>query len=75
MIFSTCIVPSDQFQGKVLAKMVMMKASRKVAVDLSSTNDYGVASAPLLSRLYKALGGEVVATKSSTRKEELPTVF
>ena len=72
------IVPSDNFQGKVLAKMVMDEGLTKVAVTFVN-NDYGVGIGSTFIAAYKALGGEVVAEvkheeKKNSYRSELATL-
>ncbi len=72
------IVPSDNFQGKVLAKMVMDEGLTKVAVTFVN-NDYGVGIGGTFVEAYKALGGEVVAEvkheeKKNSYRSELATL-
>ncbi|MEP3436553.1 MAG: ABC transporter substrate-binding protein [Hoeflea sp.] len=72
------IVPSDNFQGKVLAKMVLDEGLKKVAVTYVN-NDYGVGIGGTFVEAYKALGGEVVAEvkheeKKNSYRSELATL-
>jgi len=72
------IVPSDNFQGKVLARMVMDEGLNKVAVTFVN-NDYGVGIGGTFIEAYKALGGEVVAEvkheeKKNSYRSELATL-
>ena len=72
------IVPSDNFQGQVLAKMVMDEGLTKVAVTFVN-NDYGVGIGGTFVAAYKALGGEVVAEvkheeKKNSYRSELATL-
>jgi branched-chain amino acid transport system substrate-binding protein len=72
------IVPSDNFQGEVLAKMVMDEGLTKVAVTFVN-NDYGVGIGGTFVEAYKALGGEVVAEvkheeKKNSYRSELATL-
>ncbi|MDF1609488.1 ABC transporter substrate-binding protein [Hoeflea sp. YIM 152468] len=72
------IVPSDNFQGEVLAKMVMDEGLKKVAVTFVN-NDYGVGIGSTFVAAYKALGGEVVAEvkheeKKNSYRSELATL-
>jgi len=72
------IVPSDNFQGEVLAKMVMDEGLEKVAVTFVN-NDYGVGIGGTFIEAYKALGGEVVAEvkheeKKNSYRSELATL-
>lgn len=72
------IVPSDNFQGKVLAKMVLDEGITKVAVTFVN-NDYGVGIGKTFVDAYKAAGGEVVAEvkheeKKNSYRSELATL-
>uniref|UniRef100_UPI002AFF290A ABC transporter substrate-binding protein n=1 Tax=Hoeflea sp. TaxID=1940281 RepID=UPI002AFF290A len=72
------IVPSDNFQGKVLAKMVLDEGIKKVAVTFVN-NDYGVGIGQTFVDAYKAAGGEVVAEvkheeKKNSYRSELATL-
>nr|MCU0790494.1 ABC transporter substrate-binding protein [Nitratireductor sp.] len=54
------IVPSDNYQGDVLARMVMDAGIKKVAVTYVN-NDYGVGIGETFVDAYKKAGGEVTA--------------
>lgn len=63
------IVPSDNFQGEVLAKMVLDEGIKKVAVTYVN-NDYGVGIGQTFMEAYKAAGGEVVAEVKHEEKKD-----
>lgn len=63
------IVPSDNYQGAVLAKMVLDEGIRKVAVTYVN-NDYGVGIGQTFIEAYKAAGGEVVADVKHEEKKD-----
>lgn len=72
------IVPSDNFQGKVLADMVLEEGINKVAVTYVN-NDYGVGIGSTFVEAFKAAGGEVVAEvkheeKKNSYRSELATL-
>ena len=72
------IVPSDNYQGNVLAKMVLAEGIKKVAVTYVN-NDYGVGIGQTFMEAYKKLGGEVVAEakheeKKNSYRSELATL-
>lgn len=60
------LVPSDNYQGEVLARMVLKAGIKKVAVTYVN-NDYGVGIGTTFIAAYKAAGGVVTA---STKHEE-----
>jgi branched-chain amino acid transport system substrate-binding protein len=60
------LVPSDNYQGDVLARMVLAAGIKKVAVTFVN-NDYGVGIGNTFMAAYKAAGGTVTA---STKHEE-----
>ncbi len=60
------IVPSDNYQGEVLARMVLAEGIDSVAVTYVN-NDYGVGIGETFVAAYTAAGGEVT---SSVRHEE-----
>ena len=68
------VVPSDAFQGPVLAKMLMDKGITRVALTYAN-NDYAVGIAGTFRDAYKQLGGTITADirheekKSSYRTE------
>jgi len=62
------LVPSDNYQGAVLAKMVMDAGLKKVAVTYVN-NDYGVGIGNTFIEAYKALGGEVTAAEKHEEKK------
>jgi branched-chain amino acid transport system substrate-binding protein len=71
-------VPSDNYQGAVLAKMVLDEGIKKVAVTYVN-NDYGVGIGQTFIENYKKLGGEVVAEakheeKKNSYRSELATL-
>ncbi|GAB5507044.1 MAG: ABC transporter substrate-binding protein [Rhizobiaceae bacterium] len=63
------IVPSDNFQGDVLAKMVLDEGIKKVAVTYVN-NDYGVGIGQTFMDAYRAAGGEVVAEVKHEEKKD-----
>ena len=63
------IVPSDNYQGAVLAKMVLEEGIKKVAVTYVN-NDYGVGIGQTFIEAYKAAGGEVVADVKHEEKKD-----
>ncbi|MEM6464196.1 MAG: ABC transporter substrate-binding protein [Pseudomonadota bacterium] len=72
------IVPSDNFQGQVLAKMVLDEGIDKVAVTYVN-NDYGVGIGQTFMDAYLAAGGEIVAEvkheeKKNSYRSELATL-
>jgi branched-chain amino acid transport system substrate-binding protein len=62
------LVPSDNYQGQVLAKMVLDAGIKKVAVTYVN-NDYGVGIGGTFVEAYKALGGEVTANEKHEEKK------
>jgi len=63
------IVPSDNYQGEILAKMVLEAGIDKVSVTYVN-NDYGVGIGQTFIAAYKAAGGEIVAeTKHEEKKD------
>jgi len=72
------VVPSDNYQGAVLAKMVLDEGIKKVAVTYVN-NDYGVGIGQTFMDAYKAAGGEIVAEakheeKKNSYRSELATL-
>src|SRR6516164_234634 len=72
------IVPSDTYQGKVLARLVIDKGFKTVALSYAN-NDYGVGIAEVFRKEYKALGGTLAAdqiheTKKASYRAELATL-
>jgi branched-chain amino acid transport system substrate-binding protein len=72
------VVPSDTYQGKVLAKMVLDKGFKKVALSYAN-NDYGVGIAEVFRKEYAAAGGTLVVdqiheTKKASYRAELATL-
>ncbi|WP_164742989.1 ABC transporter substrate-binding protein [Mesorhizobium sp. Z1-4] len=63
------IVPSDNFQGDVLAKMVLDEGINKVAVTYVN-NDYGVGIGQTFMDAYRGAGGEVVAEVKHEEKKD-----
>ncbi len=63
------IVPSDNFQGEVLAKMVLDEGIKKVAVTYVN-NDYGVGIGQTFMDAYKKAGGEIVAEVKHEEKKD-----
>lgn len=72
------IVPSDNYQGEVLANIVLDQGINKVAVTYVN-NDYGVGIANTFNEAYKAKGGTVTAfekheDKKNSYRGELATL-
>lgn len=63
------IVPSDNYQGEILAKMVLDEGINKVAVTYVN-NDYGVGIGQTFMDAYKKAGGEVVAENKHEEKKD-----
>ncbi|MGJ8527381.1 ABC transporter substrate-binding protein [Maritalea sp.] len=63
------IVPSDNYQGEILAKMVLGEGIKKVAVTYVN-NDYGVGIGQTFIEAYKAAGGEIVAESKHEEKKD-----
>jgi branched-chain amino acid transport system substrate-binding protein len=63
------IVPSDNYQGDVLARMVMEEGIKKVAVTYVN-NDYGVGIGETFVEAYKKAGGEVTAAVKHEEKKD-----
>ena len=62
------LVPSDNYQGAVLARMVLDAGIKKVAVTYVN-NDYGVGIGTTFVEAYKAAGGEVTANEKHEEKK------
>ena len=62
------IVPSDNYQGKILAKIVLEEGINKVAVAYVN-NDYGVGIAATFKAAYEAIGGTVTAFEKHEDKK------
>ncbi|MGI9504267.1 MAG: ABC transporter substrate-binding protein [Geminicoccaceae bacterium] len=72
------VVASDDYQGKVLAKIVQEEGLSKVAVTYVN-NDYGVGIARTFIEAFKAAGGEITGEqkheeKSASYRSELATL-
>lgn len=72
------LVPSDNYQGEVLARMVLKAGIKKVAVTYVN-NDYGVGIGGTFVEAYKAAGGTVTAAikheeKKNSYRAELATL-
>ena len=72
------LVPSDNYQGDVLARMVLKAGIKKVAVTYVN-NDYGVGIGTTFIAAYKAAGGTVTAAakheeKKNSYRSELATL-
>jgi len=72
------IVPSDNYQGQVLAKIVLEEGIKKVAVAYVN-NDYGVGIAGTFKAAYESMGGTVAAyekheDKKNSYRGELATM-
>lgn len=63
------VVPSDNYQGAVLARMVLAEGIKKVAVTYVN-NDYGVGIGQTFMAAYKAAGGEVAAEQKHEEKKD-----
>lgn len=63
------IVPSDNYQGEVLARMVLEEGINKVAVTYVN-NDYGVGIGETFIEAYKAAGGEVTSAVKHEEKKD-----
>lgn len=63
------IVPSDNYQGDVLARMVLEEGIKKVAVTYVN-NDYGVGIGQTFMEAFKKQGGEVVAEVKHEEKKD-----
>ncbi|WP_299483703.1 ABC transporter substrate-binding protein [uncultured Roseibium sp.] len=63
------IVPSDNYQGEILAKMVLDEGLNKVAVTYVN-NDYGVGIGQTFMDAYKKAGGEIVAENKHEEKKD-----
>ena len=63
------IVPSDNYQGEVLARMVLNEGLGKVAVTYVN-NDYGVGIGSTFIEAYKAAGGEITAEVKHEEKKD-----
>jgi len=62
------IVPSDNYQGQVLAKIVLEEGIQKVAVAYVN-NDYGVGIAGTFKAAYESMGGTVTAYEKHEDKK------
>ena len=72
------IVPSDNYQGQVLAKIVLDEGIDKVAVAYVN-NDYGVGIAGTFKAAYESMGGTIAAyekheDKKNSYRGELATL-
>lgn len=72
------LVPSDNYQGEVLARMVLKAGIKKVAVTYVN-NDYGVGIGSTFIDAYKAAGGTITAAakheeKKNSYRSELATL-
>ncbi len=72
------LVPSDNYQGEVLARMVLKAGIKKVAVTYVN-NDYGVGIGTTFIDAYKKAGGTVTAAtkheeKKNSYRSELATL-
>ncbi|MEP3275563.1 MAG: ABC transporter substrate-binding protein [Stappiaceae bacterium] len=63
------IVPSDNYQGEVLARMVLEAGNKEVAVTYVN-NDYGVGIGQTFLDAYKAAGGTVTAAVKHEEKKD-----
>lgn len=72
------LVPSDNYQGEVLTKIVLAEGIKKVAITYVN-NDYGVGIATTFRDAYKKAGGEVTnfekhEDKKNSYRSELATL-
>ncbi len=72
------LVPSDNYQGEVLARMVLKAGIKKVAVTYVN-NDYGVGIGTTFIDAYKKAGGTITASakheeKKNSYRSELATL-
>jgi branched-chain amino acid transport system substrate-binding protein len=63
------IVPSDNYQGEVLARMMLADGIKKVAVTYVN-NDYGVGIGQTFMEAYLKAGGEVAAEVKHEEKKD-----
>lgn len=61
LVFRTA--PSDAFQGVMMAKMLMAKGIKEIAISYVN-NDYGKGFAEALAGAYEAVGGTVAANEA-----------
>ena len=62
------VVPSDAYQGQVLAKLTMDQGVKKVALTYAN-NDYAAPLAKAFADSYKALGGTITAEVKHEEKQ------
>ena len=62
------VVPSDAYQGQVLAKLTMDQGVKSVALTYAN-NDYAAPLAKAFSDAYKALGGTITAEVKHEEKQ------
>jgi branched-chain amino acid transport system substrate-binding protein len=62
------LVPSDNYQGDVLAKIVLAEGVKKVSITYVN-NDYGVGIANTFNAAFKKAGGEVTAFEKHEDKK------
>jgi branched-chain amino acid transport system substrate-binding protein len=72
------LVPSDNYQGDVLAKIVLDEGIKKVAITYVN-NDYGVGIANTFNKAFKKAGGKVTAfqkheDKKNSYRSEIATL-
>jgi branched-chain amino acid transport system substrate-binding protein len=63
------VAPSDAFQGGVLAKLVMSKGIKKVALSYIN-NDYGVGLAGTFRKEFTAMGGTIAGDQKHEEKKQ-----
>lgn len=61
LVFRT--VPSDTFQGSIMAKLLLARGIKNIAITYVD-NDYGRGFADALAEAYKAQGGEVASSQA-----------
>ena len=72
------VVPSDNYQGEILARIVMEEGIKSVAVTYVN-NDYGVGIGGTFIKAFKAAGGEITSAikheeKKDSYRSELATL-
>jgi branched-chain amino acid transport system substrate-binding protein len=72
------VCPADDFQGKILARVIKKRGINKIAITYIQ-NDYGKGLAEALKKNYEALGGKVAGyaaheAKKASYRSELATL-